>query len=351
MCDRMIDLKKLCAKLGTGPPGSVLDPPEGAEGEDDPDLEMPKVPERENKFPEESPLNDFFDAVAAVGKFCIQIEAIVPKYSEAAHELTAAVDCVQAKEGQAKVDRIVKVGKKIIKQNKKMIDQMDSEMKKQMRLDVDEEIASGAIEKKDAPNAEEGETLEQWGATYRVMNNCRWALVAKWKRVNKVYNEEQAACDRRKRENLIRQLTIANGCEPTDDEVTARLNSGATDVFSGGMVARAADADADYANEFLNEAKEEMERMQEIQKRMQEMNEMWDEFQLLLQKQNELLSTISGNLQKSKEFIKQANEDLDAAQEHAEAANRQQVMILCSCCIGLCVLIVPMMIGSGMISV
>ena len=49
MCDRMIDLKKLCAKLGTGPPGSVLDPPEGAEGEDDPDLEMPKVPERENK--------------------------------------------------------------------------------------------------------------------------------------------------------------------------------------------------------------------------------------------------------------------------------------------------------------
>ena len=78
---------------------------------------------------------------------------------------------------------------------------------------------------------------------------------------------------------------------------------------------------------------------------------MWDEFQLLLQKQNELLSTISGNLQKSKEFIKQANEDLDAAQEHAEAANRQQVMILCSCCIGLCVLIVPMMIGSGMISV
>ena len=56
----------------------------------------------------------------------------------------------------------MKVGKKIIKQNKKMIDQMDSEMKKQMRLDVDEEIASGAIEKKDAPNAEEGETLEQW---------------------------------------------------------------------------------------------------------------------------------------------------------------------------------------------
>ena len=49
------------------------------------------------QFPEESPLNDFFDAVAAVGKFCIQIEAIVPKYSEAAHELTAAVDCVQAK--------------------------------------------------------------------------------------------------------------------------------------------------------------------------------------------------------------------------------------------------------------
>ena len=70
----------------------------------------------------------------------------------------------------------MKVGKKIIKQNKKMIDQMDSEMCKQMRLDVDEEIACGSIEKKDAPDAKilRSITREQFKAV--------WGDLAKWKK-------------------------------------------------------------------------------------------------------------------------------------------------------------------------
>lgn len=347
----MNDLMPKLKKKSGNRAGSVMELPEPAEGEDYDLEEPPAPPERINAFPEDSPLNDFFDAVKLVDDNCKFIIWITPKYAAAAQELTSAVDVKQAKEAQAKVDKLIKQAKTVIKKNKKTIDSMDEEMKNQMQLDVDEEIAAGTLEKKDAPNVQEGGELEQWSPYYRVMRQCRWSLVNRWKRVNKEFNEEQAACDRRKRANLVRQLTIANGCEPSEDEVTSRLNCGATDVFSGGMVARASDADADYANEFLAEAEEELKKIMQITKGMQEMQEMWDEFQLLLQKQGELLNTISGNLKKCKDFVKEANENLAEAQEHAEAANKSQLMILGSCCCGICILVVPLLIGSGAVSI
>lgn len=349
-CPGTQDLMAKLKKKSGGLAGSVMEP-QGAEGEDGMEDEATVEIERPNMFPEDSPLNDFFDAVKEVDNNCKFIVWITPKYAAAALELTSAVDVKQTKTAQDRVNTLLKQSKTVIKKNKKTIDDMDEEMRKQMQLDVDEAVMAGEIEKKDAPNVKEGETLAEWGPYYRVMYNCRWSLVNQWKRVNKAYNEEQAACDRRKRANLTRQLTIANGCPPSEEEVNTRLNNGATDVFSGGMVARASDADADYANEFLAEAEEELKKIMLITKGMQEMQEMWDEFQLLLAKQGELLNTISGNLQKCKDFVAQANEDLGAAQEHAEAANRQQMLIMLSCCIGLCVLIVPLLIGSGMISV
>eukprot|EP00656_Telonema_subtile_P021750 TRINITY_DN2278_c0_g1_i2.p1 TRINITY_DN2278_c0_g1~~TRINITY_DN2278_c0_g1_i2.p1 ORF type:complete len:311 (+),score=96.36 TRINITY_DN2278_c0_g1_i2:195-1127(+) len=300
-CPGSQDLMAKLKKKSGGLAGSVMEPvfAEGA----DPDLEEPAAPpERPNAFPEDSPLTDFFDAVKEVDNNCKFIVWITPKYAAAALELTSAVDVKQTKESEEKVKKLLKQSKTVIKKNKKTIDEMDQEMQNQMQLDVDEVIASGEIEKKDAPNVKDGQTLPEWGPYYRVMYNCRWSLVNQWKRVNKAYNEEQAACDRRKRTNLTRQLTIANGCEPSEEEVNSRLNNGATDVFSGGMVARASDADADYANEFLAEAEEELKKIMLITKGMQEMQEMWDEFQLLLAKQGELLNTISGNLQKCKDL-------------------------------------------------
>lgn len=330
--------------------GSAVDPPP-AEGEDDDELEVEdEVEEKPSRFPE-GPLNDFFEVVKSVSENIDYIEWVTPKYAAAAHEFTSAVDVTSAKVAEDKVKEIVKQSKTIIKRNKKSIDEMDETLKAQMREDADKALLDGDIEKADYPKIDDGDTLEHWSAPYRVMNSCRWALVGEWKRVNKAYNEEQAACDRRKRANLVRQLTIATGQEPSDEEVTKRLNNGATDVFSGGMVARSADADADFANEFLMEAQEEAAKMTEILKGMREMQQMWDEFQLLLQKQGEMLNTISGNLAKAKDFVKQANEDLAEAQEHAEAALRQQYMIIASCCIGACVVIIPFMITSGMISV
>jgi len=331
--------------------GSAVDPP-AAEGEDDEDaVEVEEEEEaKPSRFPE-GPMNDFFEVVKAVTDNIEYIEWVAPKYAVAAHAFTSAVDVTSAKEAEDKVNAMVKQSKTIMKKNKKSIDEMDETLKAQMREDADALLASGELEKADYPKIDDGDVLEHWSAPYRVMNSCRWALVGEWKRVNKKYNEEQASCDRRKRANLVRQLTIANGQEPSDEEVTKRLNNNATDVFSGGMVARSADADADFANEFLQEAQEEAAKMTEILKGMREMQQMWDEFQLLLQKQGEMLNTISGNLAKAKDFVKAANEDLAEAQEHADAANRQQMLIIASCCIGACVLIIPMLIGSGIISV
>jgi len=337
-------------KLKNPEVGSAIGPQAGADGEDDEDVEEVEEVEPIPRFPA-GPLATFFELVKEVSDNIEYIEWVAPKYATVAHEFTSAVDVNSSKDAEDKVKAIVKQSKTIIKKNKKTIDQMDETLKDQMNLDCDQAILETEIEKADRPKVEEGETLEVWSATYRVMYNCRWALVGEWKRVNKAYNEEQASCDRRKRANLVRQLTIATGQEPTDDEINKRLNNGATDVFSGGMVARSADADADFANEFLMEAQEEAAKMTLILKGMKEMQEMWDEFQLLLEKQGEMLNTISGNLAKAKDFVKQANEDLGEAQEHAEAANRQQMLIVASCCIGLCVVIVPFMITSGMISV
>lgn len=327
---------------------------EAAAGEEDEDAEdaPPKEPEP-SRWDEGSPLNDFFEHVALVTGYISNIEdTFSPKYANAAREFLSAVDTKSAKEGDEKLKVTVKQSKTIVKNAKKSIDEMTNAMKVQMKVDIDEAVTKGEIEKKDAPNADDGETLPQWSPTYHIMYNCRWAMVNEWKRVMKAYNEEQATCERKKRENLKRQLTISNnGLEPSDEEIEARLSSGATDVFAGGMVTRGADADADFANELLEEAKDETRKLTEVMVLMREMQEMWEQFQLLLEKQGEMLNTIAGNLQKAKDFIKQANEDLAEAQEHAEAALRQQYMIIASCCIGLCVLIVPMMIGSGMISV
>jgi len=348
----MHDLMPLLKVRSNGRAGTAYEPPPA---EDDEDGEQPTEIEplepAPSKWEEDSPLNGFFEHVGEVTKNIAYIEWVTPKYAVAAKEFTSAVDVVSAKASEEKVLTIVKQSKNCIKVNKKSIDAMDAAMKEMMGLDVEEAITKGEIEKQDRPKVEDGETLEQWSPTYRVMYNARWALVNEWKRVNKVYNEEQAACERRKRENLRRQLMIANGEEPSEEELNQRLNNGATDVFAGGMVARGADADADFANEFLMEMQEETEKMNKILIGMREMQQMWDEFQLLLEKQGELLNSISGSLKRAKDYVKQANEHLAEAQEHADAALRQQYMIIASCCIGLCVLIVPLMIGSGMISV
>merc|ERR1711977_402908 len=113
-------------------------------------------------------------------------------------------------------------------------------------MDSMDKLCNEQKDRDDKEAKDAGEEPEPGAMTpvYRVMYNCKWSLLHQWRTVNKSYNEEQAGCERRRRENLRRQLKIANdGQEPDDTEIEERMKTGATDVFSGGMVAKSADED------------------------------------------------------------------------------------------------------------
>jgi len=280
-------------------------------------------------FPKGDPLGIFFNIARRVQKSCATMTLLHKLYKKAAYELTSSIDTDTAKEAQAKMDKIQDKAKGEIRGVKAVLDQMEQISDKQKAKDDDEA--------KEAGDDEPG-----WTSVYRVMYNCRWSLLIQWRQVNKVYNEEQASCERRRRKNLIRQMTIANdGVAPDEAEIEARMASNATDVFSGGMVARS--ADEDFASEFLAEAKEKEAKIDEILEKARELQELWDQFQLLLQRQGQLLDQIGANLEKCKDFVAKANVDLDSAIEHQNAAFRKQVAIIgvCLCMVG--IIVFPMM--------
>lgn len=284
-------------------------------------------------FAPDDPLGIFFNIAKRVMKSCETIETVHKFYKKAAYELTEAVEVEKERIAQGKIDKIHSRAKTEISGVKAVLDQMEQILEKQKASD--EKAAKEA-----------GDDVPGWTTTYRVMYNCKWSLLINWREVNKIYNEEQAACERRKRAKLVRQLTILNeGQEPDEQDVEERMATGATDVFAGGMVARS--ADDDFAAEFLAEAKEKEGKIDEILEKAQELQELWDQFQLLLQKQGELLNQIGENLDKSKDFVDKANDDLDSAIAHDEAANQQQLYIMCCCAIMIAIIVAPTVLATS----
>lgn len=297
--------------------------------------EQAEIPEEERPetkgFEKGDPLGVFFNIAKRVQGSCETMVTMHGLYKKAALELTQSIDPDSEKAAQSKLDKIVGRAKDEISGVKAVLDQMDKICKKQKAAD-DEEAKEAGV---DDPS---------WTTIYRVMYNCKWSLLFRWREVNKAYNEEQASCERRRRQKLTRQMTIANdGIAPDPQEIEERLANNSTDVFSGGMVA-AKSADEDFAAEFLAEAKEKEAALDEILAKAKELQELWDQFQLLLQRQGELLNQIGANLEKCKDFVAQANADLDTAIEYQQAALQKQMMMVGVCIVMIAILLVPMMI-------
>jgi len=319
--DRFQDIRALDPRAGTKLIGEEKAAFKAETGENAPETQG---------FEHGDPLGVFFNIAKRVQNSCDMMRRLHKLYKVAAYDLTDAIENDKVKIAQGKIDKIKDRAKSEISGVKAVLDQMEQILTKRKVQD-----------EKEAKEA--GDDTPGWTTVYRVMYNCKWSLLINWREVNKEFNEEQASCERRRRKNLVRQLTIINdGQEPDKADVEERMASGATDVFAGGMVARS--ADDDFAAEFLAEAKEKEAAIDEILEKAQELQELWDQFQLLLQKQGELLNQIGTNLDKCKDFVAKANEDLDSAIEHEEAANRKQLMIVL-CCGGMAAVVVaPMML-------
>jgi len=301
--DRLDELKARDGNIGTKLIGAALKEQMQDSGE---------KPECQG-FEKGDPLGIFFNIAKKVQKNCHEMRLFHKLYKKQAFILTNSIDVDTGKKAQQTIDKIHGRAKDTIKGVKAVMDKMDEQLKKQKEVD-------------DKETVKEGEDPAEVGMKpgYRVMYNCKWSLLTQWREVCKMYNEEQASCERRRRNILKRQMAIANdGEEPTDEEIQERMHTGATEVFSGGMVAKS--ADEDFAAEFLAEAKEKEAAIDQILEKMAELKEMWDQFQLLLQKQGELLNQIGANLDKAQEFVDKANADLDSAIEHQQAA--MKVMI------------------------
>lgn len=322
--DRMPDLKAINPDTGSKMIGKELN--EAMKG-------VPKEEQPECQgFEKGDPLGIFFNIAKKVQNNCHEMEMIKKLYKKQAWDLTNSIDVESAKKAQGLLDKIHGRAKGIIKGVKAVMDKMD-------------QLCTEQKERDDKAAADAGEEPDPGSMTpvYRVMYNCKWSLLTQWRTVNKAYNEEQAGCERRRRANLKRQLKIANdGQEPEDSEIEERMKSGATDVFSGGMVAKS--ADEDFAAEFLAEAKEKEDAINMIVEKMNELKELWDQFELLLQKQGELLNQIGANLDKAQEFVDKANADLDSALEHQAAAQKKQLMMVGVCALIILILVVPMMV-------
>lgn len=284
-----------------------------------------------DKDPVERRLAVFFNIAGKVRASCDMMTSLHKLFKEYAWELTKAIEPEAQSVAQGRLDAVKKRGKQETSGVKKIMDEMKKHLEEQKEAD-------------DKKCKEQGDDPEEegWSTPYRVMYNCYWSLHKSWRDVNKKYNDEQAQCERRRRRDLIRQLTIASGEEPSEEEIQERLASNATTVFSSAMVVRS--ADEEFAAEYLQEAQEQNDAVAMVLEKMAELQELWDQFELLLQKQGELLDQIGANLDKCKDHVDQANEDLDSAIEHQNAALQKQFMIIGVCMIMIGILLVPVLL-------
>jgi len=251
----------------------------------------------------------------------------------------------------------VKLNTYKLKQNTKKVKQIgeqfmeslqDPDLKKQKEeaLQVEKEAAAqitgstGALfqqlkKLEDTKTAEMGDTSGM-EAGARMILTASGAARQNWKEAMKGYIETEKKIQAELRERLRRHLRIADGHEPSEEQLDI-LEDEAPDVFAQAMMGKADMALAKGANEYAHNKEEQVKHIRDKQ---EEILELWAQLGIVMDQQSETLNNIFNNVEQAKEYVKEANNELKVV----PGMNAQRHRCYCFIIIGLLVILVAVAI-------